>query len=164
VINLLTAVTTAGTYRGCEKIKSHVDTVAMAWGLACDQKAHRSKTLVEGLVRLMRRDFDAFSGVKNEGLVFDFEGQDSVEDVEELPRMEVIVATLTCAGRHELFDDAKVGRFDQMPAVAVGSEIAAPLVVFGSLCASVFRHRGNRPGSLSTHSVEAFEGWRMPRT
>jgi len=110
-------------------------------------------------MRLSGRDFDSLSGLKIEGLAVDFEGQNSIENVEELPRMKMVVATLPRAGWHELFDDAQVGRPDQMPAVAVGSEIAAPLVVFCGLCADgVSRHRGNRPGFLSTHNVEDLEG------
>jgi len=45
-----------------------------------------------------RRDFDAFPGLKHEGLLFNFEGQNSIENVEELPCMDVVVAKLTCAG------------------------------------------------------------------
>jgi hypothetical protein len=105
----------------------------VAWGLACDEHAYRSRTSIECLMRLAWSDFDALPSLKDEGLAFDFEGQNSIEDVEELPRMKVIVAKLACAGWHEFFDDTEVGRPDQMPAVAVGSKIAAPLVVFGGL-------------------------------
>ena len=103
----------------------------MAWGLACDEHAYWARTSIECLMRLARSDFDCLSGVKDEGLPFDFEGQSTVEDVEELQCMEVIVATLTCAGWHELFDDAEFGSLNQVPAVAVCPVWASPLVVFG---------------------------------
>jgi hypothetical protein len=48
---------------------------------------------------------------------------------------------LACAGRHEFFDNAEVRCFDEMPAVAVGSLLAAPFVMFSRSCADYFcRH------------------------
>lgn len=67
--------------------------------------------------------------------MFDFEGQFSLEDEEELTRVKVGVACLAGAGRHELFDDAEFGSFYEMPAVAVGCLRASPFVVFGGFCA-----------------------------
>jgi len=126
--------------------ESQVDAVTVTGGLACDQHPYRMRTSVECLMRLVRRDFNAFPGLKNDELLFDFEGQNSIEDVEELSCMQVVVATLTCAGWHEFFDDTKVGRLDQMPAVGTGSEIATPLVVVGGLCADdAYRHRETVP-------------------
>jgi hypothetical protein len=84
---------------------------------------------------LAGRDFESFSGLKNKVVVFDFEGQLSFEDVEELTGMDVGVADFAGAGRHELFDDAEFGSLDQVPAVAIGSLQASPSVVFGRFCA-----------------------------
>jgi hypothetical protein len=81
-----------------DRIKLLVDAVTVTRWLARDQKAHRSKTSVEGLMPLARRDFDAFPSLKHEGLLFNFEGQNSIENVEELLCMEVVVAKLTCVG------------------------------------------------------------------
>jgi hypothetical protein len=118
----------------------------MAWGLARNKHSYRICTSVERLVRLTGGDFDALSGLKNIVQPIDFKDQDSFEDVEELSGMMVVVAALTCAGRHELFDDAEVWRFDQVPAVAIGSEVASPLVVVGGVCTDdAYRHWGNRP-------------------
>jgi len=54
-----------------------------------------------------------------------------VEDVEELAGVGMVVAGLAGAGGHELFDDAEVGRADEVPAVAVGFVGAAPGVMLG---------------------------------
>jgi len=80
----------------------------VAWGLARNEHAYRIGTSVERLMRLAGGDFNALPGLKNRVLPIDFEGQDSLEDVEELPGMAMVVAALTCAGRHKLFDDAEV--------------------------------------------------------
>jgi hypothetical protein len=49
-------------------------------------------------------------------------------------RARVVVAYLAGAGRNELFDDAELGRFNEVPAVAVGALRASPFVVFGGFC------------------------------
>ena len=63
--------------------------------------------------------------------MFDFEGEFSFEDEEELARVRVEVPGFAGAGRHELFDDAEFGSFYEVPAVAVGSLRASPLIVLG---------------------------------
>lgn len=60
-----------------------------------------------------------------------FEGQLSIQHVEELAGVRVVVAYLAGAGWHEFFNDAEFGRFDEVPAVAVGALRASPLIVFG---------------------------------
>jgi hypothetical protein len=45
--------------------------------------------------------------------------------------MHVRMSGLACAGGHEFFDNAAVGCFDEVPAIAVGSLRTAPFVVFG---------------------------------
>jgi hypothetical protein len=63
--------------------------------------------------------------------MFDFESQLSFEDVEKLARVDVGVTGFAGAGRHEFFDYAEFGRFDEVPTVAVGALWASPFVVFG---------------------------------
>ena len=91
---------------------------------------------------LAGEDFESFTTVKNEVVMLDFESEFSFEDVEKLACMDVGVARLAGAGRHEFFDDAEFGRTDEVPAVAVGALRASPLVVFGGFCA----------GGLSRHA------------
>jgi hypothetical protein len=62
-------------------------------------------------------------------LVLDFEREFAFEDVEELARVDMMVARLGGAGRHALFDDAEAGCADEVPAVAVVS----PGVVLGGV-------------------------------
>jgi hypothetical protein len=62
----------------------------------------------------------------------------SFQDEEELACAEMGMGRLTCAGRHELFDDAELGSFYEVPAITVGSLRASPLIVF----------RGFRAGDL----------------
>jgi hypothetical protein len=38
---------------------------------------------------------------------------------------------LTCSTRHELFDNAEIGRLNKVPAIAVHSRWPTPFVVFG---------------------------------
>ena len=45
------------------------------------------------------------------------------------------VANLAGAGWHEFFDEAELGRFDEVPALAVGALWASLFVVFGGFCA-----------------------------
>jgi hypothetical protein len=80
-------------------------------------------------------DFEAFAGVEDDVVVVDFEGEFSLEDVEELMGVDVGVTGFAGAGRHELFDDAEFGGTDEVPAVAVCGLWASPLVVFGGFCA-----------------------------
>lgn len=63
--------------------------------------------------------------------VIHFHENFAVEDVEELLGVLVMMANLGGARRHELFDDAQVLVFDQIPAIAVDS----PAIVFGILAA-----------------------------
>jgi hypothetical protein len=80
---------------------------------------------------LAGRDLEAFAGLKDKVVMFDFESQLSFEDVEKLARVDVGVAGFAGAGGHEFFDDAQLGCFDEVPTVAVGCLRASPLVVFG---------------------------------
>ena len=93
--------------------------VAVAWGLAGDQHAHGLGAAIECLVTLARRDFNAFAGLQDEVVLLDFESEFSFEDEEELPCAKVVVPGLASVRRHKLFNDAEVGSFHQMPAVAV---------------------------------------------
>ena len=49
--------------------------------------------------------------------------------------MGVGVTEFTGVWRHELFDNAEFGSFDEVPAVAIGTLRASPFVVFGGFCA-----------------------------
>jgi hypothetical protein len=81
------------------------------------------------------RDLESFSGVKDEVMMLYFESEFSFEHEEELARVHVGVTCLASVWRHELFNDAEFGCFDEVPAVAVGALRASPLVVFGGFCA-----------------------------
>jgi hypothetical protein len=81
------------------------------------------------------RDLDPFPCLKHEVMTLNFQGQLTFQDEEELPGMDVGVADLTCTGRHELLDNAEFWRFNKVPAVAVISVRAAPLVMFSRLSA-----------------------------
>ena len=61
---------------------------------------------------LSRLDFDPFAGVERVFVVFYFECQFTVEAIEKLPRMDVMVADFAGARRHSFFDDAEIGLFD----------------------------------------------------
>jgi hypothetical protein len=120
------------------------DPIAVAWGLAGDEEAGRGRASVNSLMVLAGGDFEAFAGVKDEVVMLYFESEFSFEHEEELACACVVVAYLAGAGRHELFDDAELGRFDKVPAVAVGALWASPLVVFRVFCADdLCRHTGS---------------------
>jgi hypothetical protein len=84
---------------------------------------------------LAGRDFESFAGVKDEVVMLYLESEFSFQHKKELARVTVGVANLAGAGRHDLFDDAELGRFDEVPTVAVGVLWASPFVVFGGFCA-----------------------------
>ena len=65
----------------------------------------------------------------------DFEYEFSFEDEEKLASVNVGVPGLAGVGRHEFFDDAEFGCFDEVPAVAVSCLGASPLVMLGRFCA-----------------------------
>ena len=87
---------------------------------------------------LSGRDFQSFAGVKDKVVMFDFECEFSFEDEEKLTRVNVRVPGLAGVGRHELFDDAEFGCFDEVPAVAVSCLRDSPLIVLGRFCADDF--------------------------
>jgi len=93
-------------------------------------------------------DFEAFSCLEEIGVIFDFEGELAFENEEELVGAGVGVALFGCARWHELFDDAEFGRFDEVPAVAVCTLRASPLVML----------RRFFVGYLGGHSVSLFVG------
>jgi hypothetical protein len=84
---------------------------------------------------LARGDLEAFASLKQEVVMFDFEGQFSFEDVEKLARVDVGVTGFAGARRHPFFDNAEFSSLDEVPTVAVGSLWASPLVVFRGFCA-----------------------------
>ena len=107
----------------------------MARGLAGDEDSGGFVAAVGGLMVLAGGDFDTFAGAENKIVMLNLESQLSFEDVEELAGANVGVADFAGAGREELFDDAELGGFDEVPAVAGVSLRASPLVVFGGFCA-----------------------------
>ena len=107
----------------------------MAWRLAGNQHAHRLGAAIECLVALPGGDFESFAGLEDEIVLLDFESEFSFNDEKELACAKVEVAGLAGVRWHELFDDAEIRSFDEMPAVAVCPLWASPLVVFGRFCA-----------------------------
>ena len=83
---------------------------------------------------LAGRDLEAVARVKDKVVTFDFEYEFSFEHEEKLARVNVGVTGLTGTGRHEFFDDAELGGFDEMPTVTVGSLWPSPFVMFGRFC------------------------------
>jgi hypothetical protein len=83
---------------------------------------------------LARRDFEAFSRLKNKVVMFDFEGEFSFQHKEKLACVDVGVTSLAGAGRHEFFDDAELRCFDEMPTVTVVSLWPSPFVMVGGFC------------------------------
>jgi hypothetical protein len=82
-------------------------------------------------VFLAGENFESFSGLEDQVVIVHFESQLSIQHVEELAGARVVVAYLARGGRHEFFNDAEFGCFDEVPAVAVGALLASPLVVLG---------------------------------
>jgi len=103
----------------------------MAWRLTGDDHANRLCASIQRLMLLAWGNLDSFMRVKDKMMMFDFQGQLPFQNVEELACTDVRMSSLACAGRHEFFDNAEVWCFDEMPAVAVGSLLPAPFVMFG---------------------------------
>ena len=103
----------------------------MAWRLACDKDSCGSRVSIDCLMLLAGEDFEPFAGVEYEEVMFYFEGQLSLEHVEELVGVEVRVASFAGAGGEEFFDDAQVWRLDEVPAITVGALRTSPFVMFG---------------------------------
>ena len=76
-------------------------------------------------------DFNALASFDDELVILNLHGELAFGDEEELARVYVVVRGLGGAGRHGLFDDLEIGRFDEKPSVAVSVVRAAPLVVLG---------------------------------
>jgi hypothetical protein len=112
-----------------------VDPVAVAWGLTGYEHSDGGGTSIDCLMLPAGRDLKSFAGVKDEVVMLDLEGELSFQDEEKLTRVEMRMAGLAGAGRHEFFNDAELGCFDEVPAVAVGCLGASPLVVLGRFCA-----------------------------
>jgi hypothetical protein len=107
----------------------------MTWGLTGDEHSHRFGAAIHRLMLLAWGDFESFPRLKNKVVMLDLEGEFSFQHEEELTRVDVGVTGLAGAGWHELFDDAELRRFDEMPTVAVGSLGPSPFVVLGGFCA-----------------------------
>jgi hypothetical protein len=103
--------------------------------LAGDEHAHRGGASIDGLMLLAGSDLESFASVKDKVVMLYFESEFAFEDEEKLTRVNVRMAGLAGAGRHELFDDAEFGCFDEVPTVTVGCLWASPLVVLGGFCA-----------------------------
>jgi len=113
----------------------------MAWRLTGDDHANRLGASIQRLMLLAWGNLDSFMRVKDKMMMFDFQGQLPFQNVEELACADVRMSGLACAGRHEFFDNAEVRCFDEMPAAAVGSLLAAPFVMLSRCCADYFcRH------------------------
>jgi len=130
------------------------DAVAVAGRLAGDEKASGGVAAIDGLMRFAWRDLDSLSCAEDVVLMLDFERELAFEDVEELARVDVMVARLGCAGRHALFDDAEVGCTDEVPAVAV-----APGVVFGGGGVDYFGGHRFKVGNRRNKVKSTGGGW-----
>jgi len=107
----------------------------VAWGLTGDEYSHGLLTTVDGLMLLAWRDFNSFSGLEDEVVMLDFDGEFSFEHQEELTCVDVGVTDLAGAGRHEFFNDAELRRFNEVPAITACSIRTSPFVVFRRFCA-----------------------------
>jgi hypothetical protein len=107
------------------------DPVAMTWRLAGDNHTDRICTPVQRLMLLAWRNFDSVARLKNKQMMFDFESQLTLKNVEKLPCMDMGVPDLACSRGHELFNDAEIGSLDEVPAIAVSSQWPTPFVVLG---------------------------------
>jgi hypothetical protein len=103
----------------------------MAWRLTGDDHPDRILASIHSLMRLAWDNLDSFTCFKHKVTMFDFDGQVTFENIEELACMDVGMSGLTCASGHEFFDNAEVWRLDEVPAIAVSSLLSAPFVVFG---------------------------------
>ncbi len=127
------------------------DPVSVTWGLAGDEHSHRGGTSIDCLMLLAGGNFESFACVKDEVVVLYFECEFSFEDEEKLTRVNVRMAGLAGVGRHEFFNDAEFGCFDEVPAVAVSCLRASPLVMLGRFCAD----------DLCGHAGCFLDGWRV---
>jgi hypothetical protein len=110
-----------------------IHTVAMTGRSAGDENASRVRAAVEDLMHLTGQDFKALTSLEGKGVLLYFEGQLSLDNIEELPRVNMEVTDFPGAGRHEFFNDAEVGCPDKVPAVAVVSVGTTPFVMRGGL-------------------------------
>jgi hypothetical protein len=78
----------------------------VAWRLTGDEDSYRLCTAIDCLVFLAGENFQSFAGLEDEVVMVNFEGQLSIQHVEELAGARMVVAYLAGAGRHELFNDA----------------------------------------------------------
>jgi hypothetical protein len=125
------------------------DSVTVAWGLTGDEDTHGLGASIHCLMLLAGGGLESFTGVNDDVVMLYFEGEYSFEHEEELACVNMGVANLAGARRHELFDDAEFGSFDEVPAVAVGALWASPFVVFGrfwadDLCGHVSPPEGGK--------------------
>jgi hypothetical protein len=65
------------------------DPVSMTWRLAGDNHTDRISTPVKRLMLLAWRNFDSVARLKYKQMVFDFESQLTLKNVEKLPRMNM---------------------------------------------------------------------------
>jgi hypothetical protein len=119
----------------------------MARRLACHNHSHRVFTLVHGLMLLAWRNLNPLTGAEHEVMVLHFHRQFSFEHKKELPSFGVKVTLFLRSRWHQLFDNAQIGRLDQMPAIAIGAMRTAPLVVFSRFGACNLCRHGSTSGS-----------------
>jgi hypothetical protein len=86
--------------------------VAVAGRLADDQHGGVHVAPIEGLVPLARLDFDPVAGFEEVVMMLDLESQFSMQAVEELPRVDMVMPDFASAGRHSFFDYAETRLFD----------------------------------------------------
>ena len=105
-------------------------------------------------------NLQSLARLQNKFTVLDFEGQFAFENVEELAGPNVGVPNLARTGRHEFLDDAELGCFDQVPAVAVNPLRASPLVMLSRFGADNFWHQSLK-GRLTHRKLLQFAFFAM---
>jgi hypothetical protein len=121
--------------------KSRVNSIAMAGRLARDHYAEGIRSVIRGLMLLPGGNLDPFPFFEDALVMFDLHGEFAFEHIKKLAGVDVGVAGFAGICGHQFFDDAEIGGFDQVPAVAVGS----PFIMFGGFYADYFcGHRNGR--------------------
>jgi hypothetical protein len=118
--------------------------IPMTWWLASYDHSHRLFTLVHGLMLLTWRNLQSLTRKKKVVTVLHFHRQFSYEHEKELPSFGVDVTLFMGSRWHQFFDNAQIGRLDQMPAIAIGPMRTAPLIVFrGFFTCDLCRHESS---------------------
>ena len=103
----------------------------MTWRLAGYDHAYWLCTAIDSLMLLAWANLDTLAGSQQKILMLDLNREFPRKNEEKLPRAIVRMPKFAGCRRHAFFDDAQLSRFDQVPAIAIGTIQAAPRIVFG---------------------------------